>query len=300
MGPRLVALAALAGAAGLWLLLAVPELPALKQALAIRLQRLLRVEQIRTDLAQAELPWLSPRAWICLRFALAALAAVAAFAAFGLVVVAGVAALAAYHLAGVALEARRRQVEERRQRALLDAIRFGISVMSRSGSATQMLKGLASTGPFESRPIFEELVAEASSGEMTLAEAVEAVRARIADPLFDDLALALALHWSRGGKLVPALESLVGDWEETLRLQRDAKALRAGVEASVLLLTLLPFAFLWMIHALAPSLLAPLAKPAGEIFFALAVGWMVIGYRVLQAMSRPPREDRIAFGEVTA
>jgi Flp pilus assembly protein TadB len=300
MAPRLLALAALSGAGVLWLLLAAPELPALRRRLAERARGLLRVDEVATDLAQAEMAWLSPRAWIVLRWTLAAAAVLFGFAVFGLVVVAAVAGLAVYHLAGVGLEARRRHVEERRQRALLDAIRFGISVMARSGSATQMLKGLATTGPFESRPIFEELVTAAASGETSLPAAVESVRSRLADPLFDDLALALSLHWTRGGKLVPALEALVGDWEETLRLQRDAKALRAGVEASVLLLTLLPFAFLWMIHALAPSLLAPLAKPAGEIFFALAVGWMVIGYRVLQAMSRPPREERIALNEVSA
>ena len=31
----------------------------------------------------------------------------------------------------------------------------------------------------------------------------------------------------------PALEAVVNDWSETLRLQREAKALRSGVEASV-------------------------------------------------------------------
>jgi Flp pilus assembly protein TadB len=123
------------------------------------------------------------------------------------------------------------------------------------------------------------------------------MRARLADPLFDDLAVVLTLHWRRGGKLVPALEALASDWNETLRLQREAKALRAGVEASVLMLTAMPFVFLFLIHLIAPTLLDPLGKPAGEIVLALAVGWMVIGYRVLQRLSEAPREERVALNE---
>jgi len=52
----------------------------------------------------------------------------------------------------------------------------------------------------------------------------------------DDIALALALHERRGSRLVPALETLATDWDQTLGLQREAKGLRAGVEASVLIL----------------------------------------------------------------
>jgi len=70
------------------------------------------------------------------------------------------------------------------------------------------------------------------------------------------------------------------------------------VEASVGLLTLLPFVFLFLVHVLAPPLLAPLEQPVGEIALALAVGWMVIGYRVIQRLSEAPREERLAVEEV--
>jgi tight adherence protein B len=295
---ELVAVAAVLGGAACWAVLAAPEIPAARAALSRLLHRALKIERVEVDLAQAELRSISPHQWIALRWGIAALAGAAAYVVFGLVVVAMVAALAAYHLVGLGLESRRRQAEAKRQRALLDAIRFGVSVMSRAGGALQMLRSLAESGPTAAQAIFRDLLAIAGSEESdALLDAVRRMRSRLADPLFDDIALALALHWTRGGRLVPALEAVAEDWTDSLRLLREAKALRAGIEASVLLLTILPFVFLFLLRMLAPVLLDPLGKPVGEVAFALAVGWMVIGHRVLQRMSEAPRVERITLDE---
>jgi tight adherence protein B len=298
MVAEIVAFVALAGAAVCWVVLAAPELPPAWRWLRRVIGQALRVDRLAVDLAQADLRWFTPASWIAVRWGLAAFAGLIAYLVFGLVVLGLVAVLAAYHLIGLGLEARRRQAETRRQRALLDAMRFGVSVMSRAGGALQMLQALAQSGPIEAQPIFRELLADAGSDQAhLLLGAVERMRARLADPLFDDISIVLVLHWKQGGKLVPALEALVADWNETLRLQREAKALRAGVEASVLLLTALPFVFLLLVRFLAPALLVPLGRPLGEIVFALAVAWMVLGYRVLQRMSEAPREERIELNE---
>ena len=295
---ELVAELGLAGAAICWIVLVAPELPAAWRSLSRTLRRSLHVDQLAVDLAQADLAWLSPQSWIAIRWCLALAAGLVAYLVFGLVVLGAVAALAAYHLIGLALEARRRQVAARRQRALLDAVRFGVSVMSRAGGALQMLQTLSRSGPMEAQPIFRALLADAGSDQPhRLVDALQRLRARLADPLFDDLSIVLVLHWKQGGKLVPALETLAADWNETLRLERDARALRAGVEASVRLLTVLPIVFLVLMRFMAPALLAPLGKPPGEIVFAFAVAWMVVGYRVLQGMSEAPREERITLNE---
>jgi len=76
--------------------------------------------------------------------------------------------------------------------------------------------------------------------------------------------------------------------------------MRAGVEASVLLLAFLPFVFLVTLQLLAPALLTPLRSPFGEALFGLAVAWMVAGYRLLQRMSQPPREERVRLRESIA
>lgn len=295
---EIVAFVGLAAAAVCWVVLVAPELPAAGRWLRGSVRRVLRVDQVAVDLAQADLRWFTPASWIAVRWGLAMAAGLVAYLVFGLVVLGLVAALATYHVVGLGLEARRRQAESRRQRALLDAMRFGVSVMSRAGGALQMLQALSQSGPIEAQPIFRELLADAGSDKAhLLLDAVQRMRAKLADPLFDDISIVLVLHWKQGGKLVPALEALVDDWNETLRLQRDAKALRAGVEASVLLLTVLPFVFLLLMHFMAPALLVPLGKPLGEIVFAFAVAWMVLGYRVLQRMSEAPREERITLNE---
>jgi tight adherence protein B len=295
---ELVLILGLAGATACWIMLVAPELPGALRWVRGAARRLLRMDQVAVDLAQADLRWLSPTLWVAARFGIAAVAALIAYLIFGLVVLGLVAALAAYHMVGLGLEARRRQAEARRQHALLDAMRFGVSVMTRAGGTLQMLRALSLNGPIEAQPIFRELLADAGSDmEHLLVDAVRRMRTRLADPLFDDLAMVLLLHWRQGGKLVPALDALVTDWQEALRLQRDAKALRSGVEASVLLLTILPFTFLLLMQLMAPALLAPLSKPLGEIVFALAVAWMVLGYRVMQRLSEAPREERIVLDE---
>ncbi len=280
--------------------IAAGELAAVYRPSLHRIGRWIRPESVRIALAQAGLASIPVPAWIAARVTVAVAAATVAWMWFRLPVLGLIAFLVVYHLIGTALEFRRRGYESRRQDALLDAVRHGIAVMSRAGNATSMLEALADGGPFEVRPLFREIVVAGGSGpagEMFVRE-LEKIRERVADPLFDDVVLALTLHWrQQGGKLVPALEAVVSDWSETLRLQREAKALRSGVEASVALLALLPFVFLITVQLLAPTLLAPFRSPAGEVVFGLAIAWMALGYGILQRMSRPPRESRLRLRE---
>ena len=283
------------GAAICLAILIDPSLVLVDNRLRGAASRLFAADRVQEELAQAGLEGVSVTAWTLIRIGSAALAGVLAYAAFGVFVLAAVAFLAVYHLIGLALEARRRRAQLERERALLEAIRYGAAVMARGGNATDMLKALARSGPYQARAIFGQLLE--GQGELqadfSLPATVQAMQIRLAEPLFDDLALALVLHWKRGAKLVPALEAIVGDWEETLRLHRDAKAMRAGVEASVLLLTFLPLVFLLLLQLLAPALLQPFREAPGQILLAIAIAWMVVGYRVLQRMSEPPREERL-------
>jgi Flp pilus assembly protein TadB len=288
---------ALAGAAACLVALAAPDLRKAGVRVRNAIGRLLAAEGATTALAQAELGWIPPPLWMLGRLSLAVLLALIGWAWFGVVVLGLLSGLVAYHLLGVGLEMRRRRAEARRQVALLEGLRYGAAVMARSGNASQMVEALAASGPFEARRVFAGVRAENDQPAATLLDGVERMRRQIADPLFDDFALALSLHWRQGGRLVPALEALVGDWEQTLRLQREAKAMRAGVEASVVLLALLPFVFLVTLQVLAPALLAPLRSTFGEVMFAGAVAWMVVGYRLLQRMSAPPREERVRMRE---
>src|SRR5262245_48627010 len=149
MRSEMLTVSLLAGAAACWTAVAAPELRAAWGTWARFVRRVLRTDRVELDLAQADLGWLSTTRWLLLRCGLAALAGLIGLSIFGLPVLGLVAALAAYHLFGLGLESRRRRMESRRQRALLDAVRFGVSVMSRAGGALQMLRSLAESGPID-------------------------------------------------------------------------------------------------------------------------------------------------------
>jgi len=299
---RTIAFGSLAVAALLLVAVASPDLrPAARRLREIG-RAALQVDAARVVLSQAGLGTLPVVAWITSRLGLSLLVGLAAWIWFGFPVLGLIGFLVVHHLLGVLLEIRRQRVEARRQEALLDALRYGVALMSRAGNATQMMEALAQNGPFLVRPIFARIVLAGGFGPggAAFAEALERARDEVADPLFDDLSLAMLLHWRQGGKLVPALEALIEDWSETIRLQREAKAMRAGIEASVVLLAILPFVFLVTLQMLAPALLAPLRTTAGEGVFAVAACWMAIGLGVLRRMSEPPREERIRLREVVA
>ena len=177
----------------------------------------------------------------------------------------------------------------------MEAVSYGAAIMARGGNASDMLRALAQSGPPLARSIFAELAdgPKDDQAEFSLPNRVASLRDRLAEPLFDDVALALILHWRRGAKLVPALDAIVQEWAESIRLQRDARVMRAAVEASVLILTVLPLVFLTFVQVLAPQLLQPFRSAPGQALLGLAVLWMVLGYRVMQRMSEPPREERL-------
>ncbi len=290
----------LAGAAVSWLVMTIPDLRDrghLWSKVRRRLIGVMGVETARIALVQADLDWLAVRWWLGVRLGFSSAAGVLTFALFHLWVLAGLSILACYYLAGLALEFRRRRVQLARQRALLDAIRYGAAVMSRAGNLLQMLTALADHGPWQVRRLFLQIIdrVQGSRGDTTLTAAIQEVQRQFADPMIDDVALALILHERQGSRLVPALEILAADWDQALALQREAKALRAGVEASVLILTILPIVFLVILESLAPALLEPFRSPLGELLFGGAVAWMVIGYRVLHQMAAPPAEERVSL-----
>jgi len=159
-----------------------------------------------------------------------------------------------------------------------------------------MLRALAKSGPPLARPIFAELTdhPDNDQAEYSLPNRVASLRDRLAEPLFDDVALAGPdPSLEAGSQAGASLDAIVQEWAESVRLQRDARVLRAGVEASVLILTLLPIVFLTFLQLLAPQLLQPFRSAPGQAVLGLAVLWMVMGYRVLQRMSEPPREERL-------
>src|SRR5438445_2573246 len=142
----------LAGAAASWLVMTIPELRDrghLWLKVRRRLIGVMGVEAARIVLVQADLDWLAVRWWLGVRLGISSAAGVLTFALFHLWVLAGLSIPACYYLAGLTLEFRRRRVQLARQRALLDAIRYGAAVVSRSGDLLQVRSALAEQGKWQ-------------------------------------------------------------------------------------------------------------------------------------------------------
>lgn len=247
--------------------------------------------------AQAVRVW----AWIGGRVGLSVVAGILAWAYFGVLVLAPLTALVVHHIIGLGLERRRRRSEESRQQALLDAIRYGAAVMARAGNAMQMIRALAQTGPVAARPIFIGVVDEVDGGQgrLSLPEALHLQAERVADPLFDDLVVAVEVNARYGAKLVPALETQLVAWENRLALRQEGRALRAGQELAVRILPLALFSFLCILQLISPDLVRPLRTPTGELLLGAAVASMTYGYRMLQRMASDPPTERLQMAVST-
>lgn len=300
--PSLALLAALTGLillsvglAGLAVLL--PMQPALRW-----LERTQPLRRSAEALAQAEMGRLPALWWVTGRGLVSILVGFLAWVYFGLPILAPVAGLVAYHGLAIGLERRRRRLEARRQEALLDALRYGIAVMGRAGNTMQMVRALAENGPLRARDVFGTVVnAVDQDDRLTLAAALDSAARRLADPLFDDIALAITINLGpQGGRLVPALERVLADWEKRWELRRRATALRAGQELSVRVLAFLPFGLLACFQLLSPPLLDPLHTGWGQVVLALVIAAMTIGYRVMQRKTAPPRDERLRMASSSA
>ncbi len=253
------------------------------------------VEHQEVALRQAGAHALRVWAWIGGRLGLSLAAGLLAWAYFGVLVLAPLVALVVHHIIGLGLERRRRRTEEARQQALLDAIRYGAAVMARAGNPMQMIRALAQTGPVAARPLFTGVVddVDAGQGRLSLPDTLQRQAEGVADPLFDDLVVAVTVSVRYGAKLVPALETLLADWEQRVALRQEARALRAGQELAVRILPLALFSFLCILQLISPDLVRPLRTPIGELLIGVAVASMTYGYRVLQRMASEPATERL-------
>src|SRR6266851_9796041 len=100
---------ALVGAVVCVAIIGAGELATALHWLRRRTVRMLRPEAVHISLAQAELGSITTEFWVLLRLAASLLAGLMAWVWFALPVLGVVAFAVVYHLAGVALEARRRQ-----------------------------------------------------------------------------------------------------------------------------------------------------------------------------------------------
>ena len=254
-----------------------------------RAMRLLAIHRAQEQLTRADLPWLPPAAWLGGRLLAGLAAGAVVFALFGIHILGVATVLATQYLSHLWLVHRQRRAELALRSGFVETGRYAVALLDTGASLTQTLTAIARTGPQVVRPIFRALIEQTESPGTSLTQQVETMRIRLAEPIFDDFARAIVLHRDRGARLAPALRAITEEWHQEMQMEREAKAQRAQIETSVLLLAVLPWVWLTLLQLLNPSLLQPLRSLVGQSLIGAALLWMLLGHKVLIGLAEPGR-----------
>jgi tight adherence protein B len=167
-----------------------------------------------------------------------------------------------------------------------DAVFSGLDV----GAA---LVDLAQNGPDVLRPQLQQLVAELAAG-VPFAEAVEALRGRLADPTFDLVAEALVLRDEVGGDRFGAcLDQVARGVRAQIALRGRLTAARGRLYLSARILALLPLGLLVYLRWSSPAAARAYQTPLGEEVLAGAALLIVVGYLTSVWLARLDDDERV-------
>jgi len=251
-----------------------------------------RLVSVREFLVRAGLRGVTPREFALFSVLSAALAVLAAqlFLGWGILsVLAGVIGLLAPYAYYIRRHDRRREqvqaalVEAIEQ--LRDAIRTGLSVQ-------EALAGLARTGPEALRSEFTLLSREALL--LGFDGALAAMRDRLADPLFDVIAAALAINDRLGGRQVThMLDRLAEAARAQLRIQHEIRAQQGRTVLSARIVAAAPLVALVGLRATNPRYLSIFDSVAGQMVLIGCAVSVALGYAAMLYLTRLPGQRRV-------
>jgi tight adherence protein B len=168
---------------------------------------------------------------------------------------------------------------------LRDAIRTGLSVQN-------ALVGLAHSGPEALRPEFSRLAREIRL--LGFDAAMRAMRARLADPVFDVVAASLVLNDRLGGRKVSqVLDRLAQATRAELRVQQEVRAYQAKNVLSAQIVAGVPLVVLIAIRAINPGYLTLFDGWPGQLLLAGCMVSVAFGYAGMLWITRLPGEQRV-------
>jgi tight adherence protein B len=251
-----------------------------------------RLVSVREFLVRAGLRGVTPREFALFSVLSAALAVLAAqlFLGWGILsALAGVIGLLAPYAYYIRRHDRRREqvqaalVEAIEQ--LRDAIRTGLSVQ-------EALAGLARTGPEALRSEFTLLSREARL--LGFDGALAAMRDRLADPLFDVIAAALAINDRLGGRQVThVLDRLAEAARAQLRIQHEIRAQQGRTVLSARIVAAAPLVALIGLRATNPRYLSIFDSVAGQMVLIGCAVSVALGYAAMLYLTRLPGQRRV-------
>jgi tight adherence protein B len=208
----------------------------------------------------------------------------------------GVVALAGGLASGGAPVAYARARRNRRRRgfreAWPDAIATLIASVRAGVSLPEACTALLTRGPDQLRPGFE---AFASSYRATgsFHAGLARLRAELADPIADRVALALALAHDVGGTdLVRVLRTLGDFVREDLRVRKEIESRWSWTVTAARVAAAAPWVVLVMM-SLRPEAAAAYDSPSGAAVIIAGAAATVLGYRLMLRAARLPEDSRI-------
>lgn len=168
---------------------------------------------------------------------------------------------------------------------LRDAIRTGLSVQ-------EALTGLARTGPDVLRSEFGTLGRDARL--LGFESALLAMRNRLADPVFDVVACALAINDRLGGRLVSqVLDRLAEATRAQLRIQQEVRAHQARTVLSARIVAAAPLVALVGLRATNPRYLSIFDSVLGQMILIGCALSIALGYAAMLYLTRLPGQRRV-------
>jgi tight adherence protein B len=168
---------------------------------------------------------------------------------------------------------------------LRDAIRVGLSVQD-------ALAGLARTGPEVLRTEFSSLTREARL--LGFGVALIAMRDRLADPVFDIVACALAINDRLGGRLVSqVLDRLAESTRAQLRIEQEVRAHQARTVLSARIVAAAPVVALVGLRATNPHYVGVFDGVWGQMVLIGCGASIALGYTAMLYLTRLPGQRRV-------
>ena len=183
---------------------------------------------------------------------------------------------------------RRAEIEEAIGEAvetLRDAVRIGLGV-------EEALRALAVTGPAALRPVFSGI--ERDFRIAGFEEAIARARERLAEPLFDTLAVALLTAYRIGGRnLAAVLDGLSDSVRGSVQVRREVRANQAQNVFSARVIAALPLLLILVIRGSNPNYLAAFSQPVGQAVLACCLLSITVGYTVMLRQAALPAQERV-------
>jgi tight adherence protein B len=168
---------------------------------------------------------------------------------------------------------------------LRDAIRTGLSVQDAIG-------GLARSGPDVLRAEFTTLGRDARL--LGFESALGAMRDRLADPVFDVVACALAINDRLGGRLVSqVLDQLAESTRAQLRIEQEVRAQQGRTVLSARIVAAAPLVALVGLRATNPRYLSIFDSVVGQMVLIGCAASVALGYAAMLYLTRLPGQRRV-------